>query len=74
MWAVAYLAPSLNPPLPPGHARVYLVVASKETGLNPAILSADIETNGNSHTRVVWSDLCISSAECIEVSSLQVNR
>lgn len=34
-----HLAPSLYPPLPPGHARVYFVVASRETGLNPAATS-----------------------------------
>jgi len=71
---MAYLAPSLNPPLPPGHARVYLVVASKETGLNPAISSANIVSNDDGRTRVVWSDLYISSAECQKLGSLQVNR
>jgi hypothetical protein len=71
---LAYLAPSLNPPLPPGHARVYLVVASNETGLNPAILSADVGLDDYRRTRVVWSDLFISWTERIEVSSLQVNR
>jgi hypothetical protein len=71
---LAHLAPSLNPPLPPGHARVYLVVASKETGLNPAILSAGVGLDDYRRTRVVWSDLLISSSECIEVSSSQVNR
>ena len=71
---LAYLAPSLNPPLPPGHARVYLVVASKETGLNPAILSDRVRQGVDNRTRVIWSDLYISSAECTEIGSLQVNR
>jgi len=71
---VAYLAPSLNPPLPPGHARVYLVVASNETGLNPAIRSANALLEADRRTRVVWSDLSISYAESTDVISLQVNR
>jgi hypothetical protein len=53
---------------------VYLVVASNETGLNPAILSADVGLDDYRRTGVVWSDLFISWTERIEVSSLQVNR
>jgi hypothetical protein len=53
---------------------VYLVVASNETGLNPARLSADVGADNFGRTGVVWSDLFVSSAARIDKSSLQVNR